>query len=159
MLEWFGDRGLGWKQLRGRFNDRVSRRAPPDVLVLHAGGNDLGCIPARALISRMKGDIKAICREYPFMLLVWSEIVPRYHWRSARDPKAINRTRIKVNRAVSKLVLALGGLVIRHVDLEWEADFFREDGIHLNALGLDLFNLNLQGRIEEGIEVWRSGQP
>lgn len=149
---------MRWVEVDAAFRDQVSRRGPPGVLVLHAGGNDLGRVPSRALVSMMLADIRSFCSEFSSMVVIWSEIVPRFHWRYARDQKSMDRTRIKINRSISKAVVALGGLSIRHADVERERQFFRRDGVHLNSLGLDLFCLNLAEKIKVGVELWRLGQ-
>ncbi|OCT74412.1 hypothetical protein XELAEV_18033388mg [Xenopus laevis] len=56
---------------------------------------------------------------------------------------AVDRARIKTNKAVSKFVQAQGGIVIRHSDFDNRSSFWGEDGVHLNENGSDLFNFNI----------------
>ncbi|XP_056403629.1 NXPE family member 4-like [Hyla sarda] len=85
-------------------------------------------------------------------------MVARQKWRQARSVVAINKARIKVNKAVSKFVARNGGLVARHRDLEeGGADFVASDGIHLNGMGMDLWLLELKETVERALRLWRNG--
>lgn len=45
-------------------------------------------------------------------------------------------------------------MVIRHQDLEGvNDDLLRPNGVHLNNIGLDIFNLGLQSGIEQTLAV------
>lgn len=49
---------------------------------------------------------------------------------------------MKVNREVGKFAVRSGGLALRHVELEEkEISVYRRDGVHLNKIGLDIFNM------------------
>lgn len=48
-----------------------------------------------------------------------------------------------------------GGIVVRHKDLEVaDPAFLRPDGVHLNAIGLNLWNLGTKGSIERALHLW-----
>lgn len=56
----------------------------------------------------------------------------------------------RVNRAVEKCMTSIGGFSFRHVDLERGfPSLYRDDGIHLSDIGLDIFNADLQSCIEQ----------
>lgn len=129
---------------------------PPDVLVIHAGGNDLGVRSTRELVSAVKCDFLALRVAFPGMIIVWSDIVARTSWRMARSVPRINKARIKVNKAIGKFVVNNGGLVVRHTELEVNVGMYlRGDGVHLTAVGIDLWALGLQDGIERALRVWR----
>ncbi|CAH2295909.1 Hypothetical predicted protein, partial [Pelobates cultripes] len=128
-----GDGGLvTW--LVGR---KVASGPVPDVVVVHGGGNDLGLIPQRELLWRMKRDMDRLRELVPGVVVVWSEMVPRFTWRHTRDPAAVARCRGKVNRTMAVFVSRMGGVVVRHRELEGMLPgYFRRDGVHLSDIGL-----------------------
>ncbi|CAH2283677.1 Hypothetical predicted protein [Pelobates cultripes] len=133
---------------------KIHKVVGPVVLLVHAGGNDLGNISAVNIISFLKNALSECLSMHPNLVLVWSEIIPSQEWPDSRCKKAMERCRRKVNMNVSRHVTTVGGLVIRHRDLECEnAAFLQEDGIHLNGCGLDILNLGFQTIIEKAITL------
>lgn len=158
-VRWLGVPGLTW----GRVLPEVHRFArldrQPDVLVLHAGGNDLGARSARALIRDIKLDFLRLRTAFPALLVVWSDMVARTSWRMARSVARLNKARIKLNKEVGRFVCRNGGLVVRHLELEVDTwRYLRDDGVHLNAVGIDLWALGLQDGIQRALRVWRGTQ-
>ncbi|XP_063289894.1 uncharacterized protein LOC134574724 [Pelobates fuscus] len=109
-ISWFGFRGFSWQSLSSLLFSRLAGGSAPDIVLLHGGGNDLGLIPQRELVRRMKRDVDRLLDLVPGVVVVWSEMVPRFTWRHARDPAAVARCRGKVNRAMASFVRRLGGL-------------------------------------------------
>lgn len=131
----------------------------PDVLVLHVGGNDLGARPLRELVKDIKFDLLRLWSLFPSLVTVWSDIVPRKVWRGARSVEGVNKARVKVNRAIGRFMARNGAVAVRHVDLEQGVGgFWRADGIHLNAVGLDMWCLALQDGIETALRMWRDAR-
>lgn len=156
-LKWFGVSGLRWDGILPMLFNSVRAGRRPDILVIHAGGNDLGAVPQKQLVARMKQDLDAVRLRFPDIVLVWSEIIPRLVWRHARDVVAIERCRKKVNKLVSPFVRKCGGVVVRHRSLEEKlAGYYIRDGVHLSEVGLDLFNLALSEGIEKAL-LWLGG--
>lgn len=156
VLKWLGIRGMMWGQVLPEFHyfSRIDR--PPDVLVLQAGGNDLGVRAARDLVRDIKFDILRLLRDFPGCIIVWSDIVARKVWRFARSVSRVNKARIKLNREVGRFVARLGGIVIRHRELEDQSvRYWRDDGVHLNAVGIDIWSLDLQEGVARALQVWR----
>ena len=61
--------------------------------------------------------------------------------------EAVNKARVKVNRAVGRFMARNGAVVVRHRELESGVGaFWRSDGVHLNAVGLDMWCLAHGGR-------------
>ncbi|OCT78336.1 hypothetical protein XELAEV_18029445mg [Xenopus laevis] len=144
--------GIGLLPLLSRYVDRYGA---PHILVLHAGGSDLSSVPMRLFIQDIKCDWWRLIRRFPGTLLVWSDIVDRFTWREARFNDAISKDRVKVNREVGKFAVRTGGLALRHMELEEkEISVYREDGVHLNEIGLDIFNMSLQDGLEKALVVW-----
>ncbi|XP_063287379.1 uncharacterized protein LOC134572384 [Pelobates fuscus] len=151
-VQWFGYRDFCWGEVCGMVFRMVAGGQRPDLLVLHAGGNDLGLTPQRRLVKWMKQDLNSLRDLLPGVMLVWSEIVPRRRWRHARDPEAIDRCRKKVNSLMASFVRKLGGVVVRHSELEGGLPgYYRSDGVHLSAVGWDLLTLGWQDGITKAL--------
>ncbi|XP_053326755.1 translation initiation factor IF-2-like isoform X2 [Spea bombifrons] len=151
-VRWFGRRGMRWMQLLPELV-RLSRLlGSPSVLVVHLGGNDLGVVPVRALGDMILRDLATVRILFPEVQLVWSEVVARNYWRYASSQRALERSRVKLNRWVSRFVSGDGGVAVRHRSFERDAaNLFRSDGVHLNDIGLDIFNLTLQDAIGQAM--------
>ncbi|XP_069842788.1 collagen alpha-1(I) chain-like [Dendropsophus ebraccatus] len=157
VVRWLGRSGMGWNRVLSEFTSFARLDRPPDILVLHVGGNDLGVRPFRELIRDIRYDMLRLWRTFPGVLVVWSDVVPRRTWKVARSVERLNKARVKVNRAVSSFVSRNGGVSVRHRDLEDCAEnYWLGDGVHLNAVGIDLWMLALQEGIERALCLWRS---
>ncbi|CAJ0919313.1 unnamed protein product [Ranitomeya imitator] len=155
-LRWIGKRGMTWSQFLPDFHRFVRWDQVPQILVIHLGGNDLGKRPCRELIKDIKFDVLRLWAMFPKVLVVWSDIVPRKIWRGARSPEGVNRARIKVNKAVSRFMARNGAVVVRHINLEsGTGGYWRLEGVHLNAVGTDMWCLAIQEGIETALKVWR----
>lgn len=116
----------------------------PDILVIHAGGNDLGFRTTREILRDIKLDCLRLLTSYPGSVLVWSDIVARRVWRHARFPNGLNKAHAKLNKAVGRFIARNGGIVTRHRDLEVVDDsLLWTDGTHLNYISLDIWMLGL----------------
>lgn len=156
LLKWLGVRGMMWGRVLPEFHYYARIDKPPDVLVLHVGGNDLGVRAARDLVRDVKFDILRLVRDFPGCVIVWSDIVARKFWRLARSVDRLNKARIRLNREVGKFVARLGGIVVRHRELEDQSvRYWRDDGVHLNAVGTDIWSLGLQEGVQRALQVWR----
>ena len=143
-IEWNGVRGMQWVQF-GRLTNFGN--TPPDILVVHLGGNDLPRFPGKALIVYILRDLSRLHLTYPAMRILWSTIVPRINWRGARDADKVNKARRQVNREVCRCIRIGGfGSVISHYRRRAsDREYFREDGVHLSDSGLDIFLEDLRG--------------
>ncbi|XP_069800969.1 uncharacterized protein [Dendropsophus ebraccatus] len=158
-IRWIGVGGLLWSGVLPEFHFHARLDRPPDILVLHVGGNDIGVRASRELIRDIKFDILRLWSMFPGVVIVWSEVVARFVWRQARSVDKLNRARGRINREVSRFVARNGGVVVRHRELEVPAwGFMDADGIHLNEVGTDLWCSDLQDGIEKAIRVWRDSQ-
>ncbi|OCT55216.1 hypothetical protein XELAEV_18003823mg [Xenopus laevis] len=84
------------------------------------------------------------------VVIVWSEMIPRLVWRWARDHSAMERSRRKINQLMSVFIRRSGGVVVRHKVLEQAVPgHYRQDGVHLSEVGLELFILGLGDGVEK----------
>lgn len=77
------------------------------MVVLQAGGNDLGVRAARDLARDIKFDVLRLLRDFPGCIIVWSDIVARKRLRFARSVVQMNKARTKLNREIGKFVARL----------------------------------------------------
>ncbi|XP_031756635.1 mucin-19-like [Xenopus tropicalis] len=151
-VHWFGVRGMRWPGVWSTLLQKVKAGRRPDILVIHAGGNDMGLVPQKDLVMAMKNDLDRIRRMFPDIVIVWSEMVPRLVWRHARDGQRIERSRGKVNKLLAAFVRKFNGVVVRHKALEEKLPgYYWKDGVHLSDVGTDLFNLALGEGIERAL--------
>lgn len=142
-LYWIGRSGLRWSSVLHLFLDFISTPFP-EILVIHAGGNDLGKIKSVELVRRMKRDLTKLHERFPAMKIVFSCITQRRVWRGA-NPAKINKARVWVNSVMAAFVRGLGGTSIGHPEIKFDrAGLFRRDGVHLSDVGNDIFLKNLQ---------------
>ncbi|KAJ8346509.1 hypothetical protein SKAU_G00279100 [Synaphobranchus kaupii] len=91
-VHWFGWGGLRWGRLRPFIHQSLRRRAAPDVLLIHCGGNDLGRTTSLDLITGMKQDLQDLHRQFPGTKIILSGITQRRWWRAV-NPGKINKAR------------------------------------------------------------------
>ncbi|OCT57735.1 hypothetical protein XELAEV_18003071mg [Xenopus laevis] len=154
-VKWFGYPGLQWPGLFDGLMEAAAGEEHSHVLVVHAGGNDMGVMSQKNLVRLMKLDVDKIRSWFSGVVVVWSEMVPRLVWRWARDHSAMERSRIKLNKLLSAFVRRSGGVVIWHKDLEKALPgYYRRDGFHLSEIGLDIFNLDLARGVERALREY-----
>ncbi|KAF1371903.1 hypothetical protein PFLUV_G00274280 [Perca fluviatilis] len=77
-MVWLGG-GLRWHGLLPFFNRSLRGRAAPDILLIHCGGNNLGCRKSIDLIAAMKQDLQHLNQRFPQMIIVLSDITQRLY--------------------------------------------------------------------------------
>ncbi|XP_004913873.2 uncharacterized protein LOC101732555 [Xenopus tropicalis] len=152
-ISWLGEEGLLWKDLGKMLETKDISQL--DLLVIHTGGNDLTTTKTVQLIIDIRTDLLEIKEKKNLKALAWSNLIPRPTWEGAESQAAIDRTRKKVNRAVSRFMESNGDFVVTHSDLTIKSpELFGEDGTHLSDAGLDIFNADLRNFLIQ----WRRSQ-
>lgn len=155
-VRWLGIRGLRWSRFLSEFQFFVGMDRSSDIVVVHAGGNDLGARTSRELLRDIKIDCLRLWTSYPGIIIVWSDIVARRVWRHARSVSGLNKARAKLNRSVGRFIARNGGVVVRHRDLEVvDGSLLWPDGEHLNHIGLDIWMLGIQEGVKKALRLWR----
>ncbi|XP_077789766.1 uncharacterized protein LOC144328799 [Podarcis muralis] len=139
-LSWLSRRGMRWSELLPLIRRQLLLEGPPSAIVIQLGENDLvsmDCFYLRAAILNDLGTLRAMV---PSAKLFWSKLLQRRVWQGSRCPVATERARKRINSAVSRKVVELGGDVIFHPQIAArEPSFFRDDGVHLSASGNEVW--------------------
>ena len=139
-VQWQGQRGMKWNHLLPKVKSMLAVTAPPSMLFVHLGGNDLSSIPLRKLTEIAKYDLTALAGMCPQTVLVWSDVLPRIHYRGAHADNKMEKTRKTFNSSMRAFIKKENGKAIRHPKIQWYfPELFREDGVHLNDKGNDAF--------------------
>jgi hypothetical protein len=83
----------------------------PHLLVIHCGGNNIPGDKNYKSVNlrfRTKGVLLKLSKLLPSTTLIWSQILPRIHWRGGLNQAAMERTRVRLNSYVATLLLRLG---------------------------------------------------
>ncbi|KAK9542721.1 hypothetical protein VZT92_000559 [Zoarces viviparus] len=138
-VEWFGKGGRRWSGVLPSFYAELKTQSPPDILVIHAGGNDLGLSPAKELASRITKDLIQLHAKFPQMKIAYSCINERQAWRYGQ-PGKVNFDRKIVNNSIRKAVSNCDIEVIEHPHLRYNNwKIFAADGVHFTKEGNGIF--------------------
>ena len=83
---------------------------------------------------------------FPNARLIWSHAIPRSSWRYARDTKAIDRARQRLNRHATK-TFSPSGLILRHTQFDGNS-YLHPDDVHLSSEGNQIFCQNIKEAIQ-----------
>ncbi|XP_069812262.1 uncharacterized protein [Dendropsophus ebraccatus] len=156
-IYWFGYRGLKWRELYTKVLRLATSFPPPDILLVHLGGNDVSRVRTEVLIEEMKRDLSMIKSLFPQVCLGFSEIIPRFEWK-VKQLMYCERIRKRINHNIEKFMPAVGGFSFRHLELEgFLPGLYWSDLVHLSEIGMDIFNADLQSMIEVAAAVLLRG--
>ncbi|CAI5782151.1 Hypothetical predicted protein [Podarcis lilfordi] len=135
-LSWLARRGMRWSEFLPRIQRQLILKGPPTAIVVQLGENDLVSMDCFSLRAAILGDLETLRALVPSAKIFWSKLLQRRVWRGSRCPAATERARKRINSAVSKKIFELGGDVISHPEILFQAaTLFRADGVHLSASG------------------------
>ncbi|XP_078512220.1 uncharacterized protein LOC144771827 [Lissotriton helveticus] len=153
---WKGKGGMLRRELIPCLNNNMVGGLCPDILVIHLGENDLCATKGVVLLRAIKKDLGLIKELWAGCHVYWTELIPRRIWRGAVNPKAVDRARMKVNSEVSRCCRGLGFSRISHREIKFETvEFFRDDGVHLSRVGMDLYLLELREVLARSLAMHR----
>lgn len=124
---------------------------PPKLIILHLGGNDLTTLSIWQLHNVISREVGYLRAAFPNIKFVWVDILQRQVWRGGLCQGAIETKRVRINRLGRKLVKKTGPYKFLSVDIKAGEGFFRDDGVHLNQVGLEFYLDSLQDAILECI--------
>lgn len=138
-IRWKAVRGLGWPGLRKAIEVDVLFEPPPQLLIIHLGGNDLVNMTNWQLKNVMDKEMRYLKAAFDGCQFVWLDILPRRVWHGAHDLRAIEQKRKRVNRMGRQLTRAICGGTFVSCSIQAVDNCFRADGIHLNEVGLEFY--------------------
>lgn len=147
-LWWHGKSGLVTEKIRKEIDIMSRYEGPPDIIIIHIGGNDIGHVRLGYLQLFIKRLFEWLWDQFPGSLMVWSQILPRITWRYSVNLEAMERVRRRINSTVAKYVIVRGGGYIHYPDIKSDFDCLQLDGVHLNPYANEYFILMIQGALE-----------
>jgi hypothetical protein len=117
-------------------------RTPPEVIVVHLGGNDLLTSSLYKLRRVINKEIKKYLNEcFPDAKVIWYDILQRRNWRGDHKVNlSIEKKRRRVNAFCRKAVVGQSLSRTLSADIDYKTKrFYREEGIHLSDIGFEMF--------------------
>ena len=108
---WQGYSGMVLKDLEPTIKNVLKYEEPPNYIVIHVAGNDLGRIKVVFLRNNIKNTLKRIQTYLPSTIIVWSQILPRKTWRYSDSCESMLKCKDRINSAISAFVIKKGGAV------------------------------------------------
>lgn len=150
LIEWYGTRGMRWNGLLPKLHELVRCKPPPDVLMLYVGSNDVGYVRPKDFVRMVKTDLGTIKKTCPNTTIIYNEILSRINWRGAPSNEEGEEERIYINKLLRPVLESVGGFMIHHPDIRnVNRSLYRDDGVHLNDTGYDIFNSNMSDNIRK----------
>lgn len=145
---WHAKGGLKWRDLLKHINLLLPVVDPPDILVIHCGGNDVAQGNSCVLRHSMISVIDKLFVMFPNSRLVWSAILPRIKWRGEKSHSAVSRIPVRINSQIGAYVVKRGGCYIRYPEItDTNLNLFADD-VHLSAVGNQFFLYRLQQALQ-----------
>lgn len=144
-LIWHGHDNLKWSEFGHLLCQLIVTSAPPDVLLVHMDAFELATSSFQVLAQQAVDSLLDFDRRNPNCRIIWSETLPCFAYPGSIAQMTMEQVRINYNVMCSKLVLSLGGQVIKHTDIKPETPaLFDRDKMHLSDLGNNIFLNNLR---------------
>ena len=143
------------KDIRQQIRTMLKYEDPPNILIIHVAGNDIGATKTIELCIKIKRNLSWSRCCLPSSMLVWSQILPHLKWRYSENLRAMDIRRNRVNSSIASFLMKNSGSYIRNPEIKANEKFF-EDGVHLSSLGNEIFLNTLQGGIESIVKNWDS---
>ena len=148
-LAWWGIRGMSWQYFQYSLQLDVLLRQPPEVIGIHLGGNDITSHSLKEINKMMTEGINYLKEAFPETKLLWIDILQRLTWgKDKKDNIIFEKKRKRVNRWGRKLIGNDSQILKIDIDIKTPG-FFRQDGIHLSDVGLDMY----WDALKESLEV------
>lgn len=140
-LGWYGIRGMSWGDFLHSLQLRVLFEQPPKMIIINLGGNDLISSDNLEIMNWIVQGIHYLHSAFPDAFIVWSDILQRLTWgNNYQSTIQTEYKRRRINRFGRHQVRLLqkGDILVHDIDFNTPG-FFRNDGIHLSNVGLDMY--------------------
>ncbi|KAM4020119.1 uncharacterized protein ACNLHF_000667 isoform 6-T6 [Anomaloglossus baeobatrachus] len=156
-IRWLGFKDLTWDSVIPTVVRYSRTDQPPDILVIHAGGDDLYSGVCRlVLVEKIRSDILKLKSLFLGVVIVFSGIVRRPICPEGTKRKLFNITCKRVNKQVQTSLASHGVEVVEYESLTRKAFLFEEDGSCLNSLGHRLWCTGITNGINKALQCWQS---
>jgi len=102
------------------------------------GGNDFGRTDVKLLKIKLCELLGFIQQTMPDTTIIWSQVLPR-NWS-----KGLRKASKRFNSFAVKKVKECNGFYLCHPNLPFTPRHYDQDGVHLTAVGNDLFTDNIR---------------
>ncbi|XP_072014997.1 uncharacterized protein [Amphiura filiformis] len=144
-LVWHGNDNLDWAEFGPLLTRLMGTSISPNVLVVHMDALELAKVSFQDLAQQAVESLIEFNKRNPNCRIIWSEALPCCHYPGSIAKMTMEQVRINYNVMCGKLVLSLGGQVIKHSAIRPETSaLFDEDMMHLSDLGNNIFLNNLR---------------
>ena len=145
---WQGRSGLTLSKLRNHIRTMMKLEDPPNYIVVHIGGNDLGNTRLGYLHYQLEQFMSWLSIQLPETALIWSQILPRLSWRYSKNTEAMDKGRRRLNSSIGAYMIKHGGCYLLYPDIKATHEFISTDDVHLTKLGNNIFLNIIQGGLE-----------
>ena len=145
---WQGRSGLTLDRLTNHIRTLLSLEDPPNYILFHIGGNDLGCKKLGYLHYLLERFLSWLSKTMPDSMLMWSQILPRLNWRYSNNLAVMDKCRRRLNSSNGAHINRNGGCYICYPDFKATNQFISTDGVHLAKPGNAIFLNTIQGGLE-----------
>ncbi|XP_053403945.1 uncharacterized protein LOC128558485 isoform X1 [Mercenaria mercenaria] len=137
---WDFQPGMQMHHLSSKIYDLLASYKPPQYLVVHCGGNDIGQSPLNETELLAINTLQEI-QSATNTRIIWSQILPRLVYRN--EINHFNKCRRRFNTTLAKHCIQRGSAYIRYPQITEKAYMF-SDNVHLSEIGNDNFISNLR---------------
>ena len=143
-IQWHGQGGARIEDVERMVDNRLMFSAPPSLVVLHLGTNNIGQMDACSCRAAIKTALGTLRVRMPQALILWSSILPRivYHGKrptGSTSQEALEGVRVSLNNYARRQANRMGNasVIIHDIDRSNHNMFIR-DGVHLSDQGSDI---------------------
>lgn len=121
--------GHVWEHMAPNIQGMFYQFGPPDVMMLQCDCNNIGTMSLRLLQRFMEQTIHKLFQFLPNCRFVWFEILPRKYYRHMFSLTSTEKSRKRMNSALSVFRVQRGGNYISYPVLKSCSPIFLKDGV------------------------------
>jgi lysophospholipase L1-like esterase len=155
-ISWKGTRGGTWHSLREIIALDFLFRDAPKLVILHLGGNDIKRFSTIKIEQKIRSEIEFIRDSFINAKILYINILKRGSDPYPFTRKTFEDKRKRLDRFVLNFLKKIGNYEILRLegfDPYTENEFFRDDKIHLNFVGIEYYLYQIRECI---IEIFKN---
>ena len=127
---------MTWGELIPKISHLLKFEQPPEILVIHCGGNNIDHIKLHHLSCQINDAIFNLKIVLPNTNLFGRKFCRDITGGIAKTQKAMHRAAVRINNYAASLIVGLSGKYIKYPEISWDnRGMFDNDGVHLSQLG------------------------